>query len=676
MEKNKGWLMLMGMIVLGGAVLSGRNPPSSAGFGRSATAARLAASPTNTAVITSATRQAVGPVETVVIPLVRAPVQQISGVFASAEFFVRLPEHIQIKPGSQLELIYHASPVLLPDVCTMTVLVNGTKIDSRRILGIGSSSTDRTRITVPVQEDLLKLGWNKITVACFLQTTSMLCRDVDNPATWLALERGCAFKLSYQRLPLFPELQRFPHSIAEEQLLHPDPLVPGDAAVDCGVALFHPETLDDATLRAFAIASARLSQSGYLLGRHCQVAPLGEWAKESSGRNGVIVALRDEAKRIPLPEETKAAVEALKPGQGLVAEFFTGSGSSQRRWMLVTGADAMGFENAALALGSSHALSTAGGNPLVVNGTPVIPDWLEQRSKPGKPEVTFRKLGVEQLKFQGVFRNEQSLEWPLPPGYQSKRGSEMELLFNHSMALIKPTSAVEVVINGQSIGSVGLTPENASTSLARVAIPPGITGRDPMTVSFRAYLDIGSVDCGHRNEESAWFNISGDSKIRTRVGPVEIKGLENLRDMQLRDSFMRRMAWVVPAPLTVSGLKTLQALIMSVGSQVAASPVLWPQVATYAEGRGPDPERVRGRSAVLLGSAKQWRQALGSTALGIAPDPASPGQVMLQGNRVPVGDLEPTLSFLQFLKSPWSPGENVVVAGGGRIIPRRPSIVC
>lgn len=656
----------IGMAVLiGGGLLAlhaAKDAPLSAGFGK---LSRKSPAPTATSEIPTpkpdelSAADASGPVESVEIPLVRTATQQINGAFASADFFVRLPEHIRFAPGSQIRILYRPSPILIPDICTMTLIVNGMKVDSRRVVTRASASEAVVNFTAPVREDAFKLGWNKITVACLLQTTTVACRDVDNPATWVALERGSVLKLAYRRSALFPELQRFPHCVTEEQLLHPDPLSPHEKEVAPAMTIFTPSRLDDPALRAFAIVSARLGQSGYVNEHHVVTAPLAEWPRESQGRGGVILARRDETGGLPLPNEVRASLSSLRAGQGIVAEFFTGAGASRRRWILVSGSDDAGFENAALTLGDGHALATARTNPIVVEGPPVIPSWVERRAHPGDAEVSLRRIGPEQIKFQGVFRNEQSIEWQLPPGYETRAGSEIELQFCHSQALQKPASAIEIAMNGTSVGSVALTPENAEMTTVRIPIPSGIAGRDPTTITFRSYLDIGTVDCGHRNEESAWLVITGDSKLRLKTAPVEIRGLERLRDAVMSDYFLRRTALVVPASPGPSELGMIQTIVMQLGAWAPSAPVLWPQVTARRDGG-----RLQGRTALVLGSASQWSEQVGDATLGIHTSAQSPGSVSMQGRTMEVSAFEPSLTFAQMIPSPWSKGNVAVVAGG------------
>ncbi len=74
--------------------------------------------------------------ELIDIPLFQAAEQQLNGVLASHDFNIHLPEHISFGEGSELWLSYRPSPLLLPELSTMTVLINGVKLHS---IGIGNS---------------------------------------------------------------------------------------------------------------------------------------------------------------------------------------------------------------------------------------------------------------------------------------------------------------------------------------------------------------------------------------------------------------------------------------------------------------------------------------------------------------------------------------------------------
>lgn len=602
------------------------------------------------------------------VPLFSGAQSRLEGVLSRKEYAFRLPEHVLLEPGSELMLAWHASPLLLPDVSTMSVQLNDRDVTSVR-LGTKKETPDaqdRGKISIPLSADMLQPGWNRVTVNCLLQTTQSPCRDVDNPASWVELSSGSGIRVAAAAAPLFPELQRFPESLVEPALMNlaefrrtaskerPEPVV----------SLLVPSDASEAELRSLLIASARMGQTVYTEPNAVQVKDVEAFADESTARNGMLIGLRSNLSKTPLPADIQKSLTALGAGEGFLAEIITGAPDSQRRWIIVSGADSEGLEKAAQTLGSEMALRNVPANPWVISSAPVISPIAEKLAQPPAGPVAFDTLRDGAVTLRGLFRNQTSRDIQFPPGYQTTPGGFVDIDLAHSGALEK-TSAFDVRLNDVVIGSVALTPQNAAGTRQRLLIPAGITGHDPSRLSVSSYLDIGTVDCAHRNEERAWLDLGGNSTVNFHTGPVLINDLSRLGLICLRDAFLRRAAIVIPAESSPERNELLKTIGIHLGRQLADMPALWPQVATYGPGLPPDPARLNGRSGLILGSAFQWPLAFGKNlrlAIEGAESPSS--SIMLRGESVPVADFDSSLSFVQLLPSPWSKGELFATIGG------------
>jgi hypothetical protein len=602
------------------------------------------------------------------VPLFGGTQDRIEGVLSKKEYAFRLPENVRLEPGSELTLAYRSSPLLLPDVSTMSVQLNGRDLTSVR-LGLKKDAPDtqeRGKITIPLSADMLLPGWNRVSVSCLLQTTQTPCRDVDNPASWVELDAASAIHVAYAAETLFPELQRFPDSITEPALMklaefrqssakeRPEPVVSLLVAPEAG----------ESELRSLLIAAARMGQTDYLEPNAVQVKDSASFATESLARNGILIGLRPNLSQIPLPADLQLAISSLAEGEGILAEIITGANASAHRWILIGGADSAGLEKAAQALGSEIALRTAPSNPWIISETPAISPIAERFVQPLAGPITFDSLRGGSIMLRGLFRNQTSRDISFPPGYETTTGGYVDLDLTHSGVLEK-TSAFDVRLNDVVIGSVALTPQNSSATRQRILIPAGITGRDPSNLAVSSYLDIGIVDCAHRNEERAWLTLGGNSTVHFRSSPLVINDLSRLGLLCLRDGFLRRAAILVPAENSPERNDLLKSVGIHLGRQLSDMPILWPQVATYSPLVPPDADRLKGRSGLILGSAFQWPIAFGKNLrLAIEGVDAPTGSVMLRGEAVPVADFDPSLSFVQLLPSPWSNGELFAAIGG------------
>lgn len=615
-----------------------------------------------------ASTERTAPARSFEVPLFGDTRDRIEGVLSKKEFSFRLPEHIRLEPGSELDLVWRSSPLLLPDVSTLTVRLNDRELSSVR-LGIKKEAPDNQehgKISIPLSVEMLQPGWNRVTVSCLLQTTQSPCRDVDNPASWVELETGSLVRVAYAAEPLFAELQRFPESLTEPALMnlaefrratskdHPEPVV----------SLLVPSEAGEAELRSLLIAVARMGQTIYTEPNAVQVRDSATFPSESLARNGILIGLRSTLSKTQLPPDVQKAVASLGEGEGMLAEIITGAPGAQRRWIIIGGADSEGLEKAAQALGSEIALRNVPSNPWIITETPAVSPIAERLAQPSGGSLSFESLRDGGITLRGLFRNQTARTINFPPGYQTTPGGFIDLELAHSGALEK-TSAFDVRLNDVVIGSVALTPQNAASTRQRLIIPAGITGRDPSTLSVSSYLDIGLVDCAHRNEERAWIDLGGNSTINLAFTSLTINDLSRLGMICLRDAFLRRAAILIPAENSPERNDLLKTIGIHLGRQLADMPVLWPQIATYAPGIPPDPARLQGRSGLILGSAFQWPLAFGKNLrLAIEGMESPSSSIMLRGEAVPVSDFDASLSFVQLLPSPWSKGELFATIGG------------
>jgi hypothetical protein len=506
-------------------------------------------------------------------------------------------------------------------------------------------------------------------VNCLLQTTVENCRDIDNPACWFTLVRNTGIELAFQRSILFPELARFPQSIAEEQLLRQGELVDDFPEKDVHpvASILLPADLNDVSLRGLLVTVARLGQLDEMRSGSVTVGQLGDWGKLSGDRNGLLIGSRDELKSLDLPVETRTALSALKDSEGLLAEIISGEpGGVQRRWIVVSGADSVGLVNAILSLGSADALATVTSNPWTVKQEPVILKVTNELSLPLDRAQSFRSLVGGDMVLRGTFRSRASTRWTLPPGYETGIGSKLLLDMSHVGGL-RQESAVQFKVNRKLLPGVNLElSQQQNHRRLELPIPSGLPGRDPNTLDVSSYLDIGSTDCSHRNEERAWVSFSSQSALDVTARPLTVRSLDRLGFVLLRDAFLRRALVLLPQEHTAEDLDIVKNVALYLGRNLPSMPILWPEGALYSADKPVSKDLVSTRSVLLLGNAEQWKLALPKdTTLSMSSEESVAG-MRIQGKTVQYSDLSDSLVFAQFIDSPWNANDCVAIVGGVR----------
>jgi hypothetical protein len=289
------------------------------------------------------------------VPLFEGSHSRIEGVLSNKEYSFRLPEHVRLEPGSEIKLAWRGSPLLLPDVSTMSIQLNERDLTGIRLgtKNETSESQEEGHLAIPLASEPLQPGWNRIVVKCLLQTTQSPCRDVDNPASWVKLGSGSVVRVAFSPTTLFPELQRFPQSLAKPALMRLAEFrhAASTQREEPVVSLLIPPAAGEAELRTLLISAARIGQTVYLDPDAVQVKDIAAFPTESIARNGILIGLRSNLSKAPLPPEVEKAISSLGENEGMLAEIITGPAGSQRRWIIVCGADSQGLEKAARNIG-------------------------------------------------------------------------------------------------------------------------------------------------------------------------------------------------------------------------------------------------------------------------------------------------------------------------------------
>jgi hypothetical protein len=301
------------------------------------------------------------------IDLVRSGTETFPADTAIKNFFFRIPGHISAARGSELSLVMRGSGQLWRGITAVRLAVNGETVGSVSIDARNVTSTNSVLVLAQtaIPEHLLGGGWNRVALIFDQREED---REILKQSSWSISRAEAQVSLAFERLPLFPELRRFPESLAEQRLT-PAPIDLRRIArvTDPSVSVLLPVPLRNAHLRGCAIVATRLGQVDYLSEGDCKLATIEHWTAESAVRNGVVIGTRTELPSIPLPDNVMAAIAGLREQEGLLAEIITADAT---RWVLATGADDTGLEKALLCLGSADALNSLPPSPAVISEAP------------------------------------------------------------------------------------------------------------------------------------------------------------------------------------------------------------------------------------------------------------------------------------------------------------------
>jgi len=241
--------------------------------------------------------------ESISLPLIQTDQEQFNGDWAAKDFFVRFPEHIGFRGSGELRLALYPTLEVLSRLCTVNASLNGKRLSGATVEGKNLTNINdiAIRVRFPVPDGWLAHGWNRVTVGFILKKPAVDPGAAPEPGTWTIRRSDSFLAARFERLPLFPEPLRFPGSLGEEKLLHPD--LDSTDRKPITVTMLLAAKVRAAHLRACAVIGARLGQTGYLDVDDCRVAPIEDWQAEMRDRNGLIVGLKDEVASVSVPPD-------------------------------------------------------------------------------------------------------------------------------------------------------------------------------------------------------------------------------------------------------------------------------------------------------------------------------------------------------------------------------------
>lgn len=175
---------------------------------------------------------------------------------------------------------------------------------------------------------------------------------------------------------------------------------------------------------------------------------------------------------------------------------------------------------------------------------------------------------------------------------------------------------------------------------------------------------------------NAGSGLSGSTRNSNGHGEIiggSHAGLEQFQNMMLDDKFLRKTAFLIPKSASAETLKLMFDSARYLGRQLADAPVLWPEACYFSRGSAPPAERLQGRSVLLLGPVGEWKHAVpGKARFSIEVIAPESGLGRVQGRAHKLGEFEPSLAFMNLVRSPWSGSDWLIAVGGWLEVPENP----
>src|SRR6266498_194351 len=244
------------------------------------------------------------------------------------------------------------------------------------------------------------------------------------------------------------------------------------------------------------------------------------------GKSSALSLLQGVALPSPI-QSNKFATAGLQADDGVV-QLAVSPWNTGRAMLVVAGNSDAGVVKAAQAV-SNQNLQTIGNHDLaLIADVSPFANTLSDSVIP-KDTRTFAELGYSILSMSGVGRSDSFVRFTIPPGYAAAEDSYLDMTFNHSGLLDFTRSGLTVFMNGNSIGSVQLSKDTASTTTQRIRIPVSSLATGTNELQFE--VDLAPLSqCSLLDFGNLWLSILPESILHLPLQPATA-GTTTLRDL-------------------------------------------------------------------------------------------------------------------------------------------------
>lgn len=512
----------------------------------------------------AASRKPAQPVNQYVMEFNRSPVVgnrlRLQGVYPETRLGFTRPRNWEVTTAKIL-LRYQHSPTLLPDKSQLLVRVNDTSVGSIP-LDRQNSQVSEALFTVP--KNLIQ-DYNEISFLA-QQQTAETCSNPADPMLWTEILPDSQVVLDYRPQPIALDFSSYPFPFLDKFSLEPNRLT-----------YLHPKDYSSEWLTAtarFQTAAARqleyrplktgLIKDTTQLKRDDRLVIIGTPAQQPI-LNSLPLPFPVKNNRVldgdsnPVPTEVGLLMLTTLKDQGtpvLVATGNSEAGVQQAVQFLVQSRDQQ--------LGTGQALTVDQVTDLPAPEPRQWPGYLPAENQFQLKDLNLpNRQSFQDVTVRGTNAPPINIPFRALPDDRFLRGSTMTLRYSYSPQVNSRTSAVEVKLDGVTIGSKRLDSPSGQQQTFRLNLPENLVKPDS-TLSVNFVMNSKELGvCGLETDQQLWGTIHADTSFKLMRDIVV--NLPNLKLLQAgfplaAPQDLSTMAVMLPPNPTDAEVETLLAL--------------------------------------------------------------------------------------------------------------------
>lgn len=415
----------------------------------------------------------------------------INGVIGSTERFFNVSKNWDVK-DLKLNLVYTKSELLDVNYSTITVFINGEPVSSKKLDG-DRKYQDKWQVNIP--KELVKSGYNSISIKAYKTISDKICRDDSNTANWLVIHKQSDIELNYSLKSNSNEIKDY-NSIFTN--------IGNEEYVDTTFVL--PDKYNSNELSSIMNLSLNMGQKLKADNFKLDVklkSNLKEYNNNIIYVGGTNDTSTDFLNLLSNEEKNQAKNKAVI--KQVISPF-----NKEKRMILIISDNSKALKNATKLICNNELLNELNSSSFIIDETKDVSDI----KKDTKNKLTLNDLGYNDFLLNGPFSQETNFDVSIPKNKISTAGSILNLKFRYAKNLDFERSLVTVYVNDKPISSKKLSLEKADNDNLEVNLPTDVLGKNYYKIKVVFNLELKDLMCVTRETDNPWAYILDSSFIK------------------------------------------------------------------------------------------------------------------------------------------------------------------
>lgn len=475
---------------------------------------------------------------------------KMNGVISSNDKFFNIQDNWNVK-NAKVNLTFTKSELLDVDYSTITVFVNDTPVESQKLSG--KKEYKKTReINIPT--DLLRDGYNQVSIKAYKTISDKVCRDDSNTANWLVIHKESSISINYNYK-------------ASSNLIsnYADTYFNLDNGSNVNTTLVVPNNYTSGELSAGMILS---SDFGSKLKYENINFDFNLYKDFKNKNNNVIFMGKENTTPASILKLLNKNEKSNLDKNCVIKQVPSVFNKNKKMLLIISNNDKL-LENAAKLLSSNSLISNLNKSTIIINEKTNIKDLEDEENK---NKIYLQELGYENILMKGPFSQEVIMDVNVPKEKVVTNSSKLKFNIRYAENLDFERSLATVYVNDVPIGSKKLSKDKSNNDTLEFDFPSEVVGKNYYQIKVVFNLELLDLQCVTRDTDNPWAYISSkNSFIEFDYKDNNELTLANYPYPFVKNDMLNEVKVVVPSKLTSKELTNVANIISYIGRDVSSN---------------------------------------------------------------------------------------------------------